>query len=108
MLCVLWGLALAGTVFKLFYVNRYEMASTLLYVAMGWIGIIGAKPLFGALPGGALAWVVAGGIAYTAGVVFFLWERLPFNHAIWHLFVLAGSTCHFLAVLLYVVPAAKA
>jgi hemolysin III len=108
MLCVLWGLALAGTVFKLFHVNRYEMASTLLYVAMGWIGIIGAKPLFGALPGGALAWVVAGGIAYTAGVVFFLWERLPFNHAIWHLFVLAGSACHFLAVLLYVVPAAKA
>jgi hemolysin III len=107
MLCVLWGLALAGTVFKIFYVNRFEVASTLLYVAMGWIGIVGAKPLLGALPGGALAWVLAGGIAYTAGVVFFLWERLPFNHAIWHLFVLVGSACHFLAVLLYVVPAAK-
>jgi len=107
MLCVLWGLALLGTVFKLYYVNRFEVASTLLYVAMGWIGIIGAKPLLLSLPGGALAWVLAGGIAYTAGVVFFLWERLPFNHAIWHLFVLAGSACHFLAVLLYVVPAAK-
>jgi hemolysin III len=104
MFIVLWASAAVGTVYKLLFIDRSDVISALLYVAMGWIGMVGAKPLLGALPGGAIFWIFAGGIAYTAGVVFYLWERLPFNHAIWHGFVLAGSACHFLAVLLYVVP----
>jgi len=100
---VLWGLALAGTIFKLLFGARFELASTLVYVAMGWIGLIAAEPLYDALPAGALALILAGGIAYTVGVVFFLWERLPFNHTIWHGFVMAGSALHVLAVLGYVV-----
>jgi hemolysin III len=104
---VLWGLAVVGTIYKMLFIDDgSDVISALLYVAMGWVGMIGAKPLLGALPGGAVAWIVAGGIAYTAGVAFYLWERLPFNHAIWHGFVLAGSACHFLAILLYVLPAA--
>jgi len=70
-----------------------------------WIGVVAAGPIFERLPRGALAWLFAGGLAYTGGVVFYLWDRLPFNHAVWHLFVLSGSLCHFVAVLIYVVPA---
>ena len=100
---VLWGLAAAGTCFKLVFGSRYDLVSALVYVAMGWSGLLAAGPLLSHLPGGALAWIFAGGVAYTAGVVFYLWDRLPFNHAVWHLFVLAGSTCHFIAVAGWVV-----
>jgi hemolysin III len=105
LLGVLWAMALAGTVFKLYFTGRYNGASTLLYVVMGWIGIVAAGPLFERVPGGAIAWIFAGGLAYTAGVVFYLWDSLPFNHVVWHCFVLCGSLCHFLAILIYVVPA---
>lgn len=103
---VLWGLALVGVLIKSFYVERWEMLSTSLYVAMGWMALIAAKPLVGSLPPGGLGWLIGGGVAYTAGVAFFVWDHLPFNHAIWHLFVLLGSICHFFAVLLYVLPVA--
>jgi hemolysin III len=102
---VLWGLAAAGTLFKLFFGNRYDVVSALVYVAMGWSGLCAAGPILSHLPGGAIAWIFAGGIAYTAGVVFYLWDRLPFNHAVWHCFVLAGSACHFIAVAGYVARA---
>jgi hemolysin III len=101
---ILWGLTVVGAVLKLFYVDRFDFASTMIYLAMGWIGVVAAKPFLEHLPGGAIAWMVAGGLAYTGGVVFYLWDRLPFNHAIWHLFVLAGSACHFFGILFYVVP----
>jgi hemolysin III len=101
---ILWGLTVVGAVLKLFFVDRFDFASTMIYLAMGWIGVVAAKPFFEHLPGGAIAWMVAGGLAYTGGVVFYLWDRLPFNHAIWHLFVLAGSACHFFGILFYVVP----
>ena len=101
---VTWGLAVVGVVLKLFFIDRHEMLSTLLYVAMGWIVLVAAKPLLASLPAGGLAWLLGGGVAYTAGVAFFVWDVLPFNHAIWHLFVLAGSVCHFFCVLLYVLP----
>jgi hemolysin III len=100
---VLWGLALAGTVFKLHFVHRWDVVSTLVYIAMGWIGAIAAGPALQRIPPGALAWILAGGVVYTLGTIFYLWERLPFNHAVWHLFVMAGSACHFVAVLEYVV-----
>lgn len=102
---VLWGLAAVGALFKVHFVHRYEIVSTIVYLTMGWIGLIAAKPFLATLPGGAIAWILAGGLAYTAGVLFFLWDHLPFNHAIWHLFVMAGSACHFFAVLWYVIPA---
>jgi hemolysin III len=101
---VVWGLAIAGTVFKLFFVDRFDGVSTAVYVGMGWLALVAAKPFMERLPGGAIGWLLAGGVAYTAGVIFYRWDRLPYNHAIWHLFVLAGSACHFIAVLLYVVP----
>jgi hemolysin III len=101
---VLWGLTLVGAVLKVFFVHRWEPLSVAIYVAMGWIALIAVKPFLNALPHGAMAWILAGGVAYTSGVVFFFWERLRFNHAIWHLFVLGGSACHFFAVLFYVVP----
>ena len=101
---VMWGLTLAGTLLKLFYIHRFAKLSTAVYVLMGWLGFIAIKPFLATIPPGALAWLAAGGLAYTGGVIFFLWDRLPFNHAIWHLFVLAGSACHFMAVLYYVVP----
>jgi hemolysin III len=101
---VVWGLALIGSVLKLFFVHEYEGLSTAIYLLMGWIGIIALKPFLTSVPSGALIWVAAGGIAYTAGVVFFVWEKLKFNHAIWHLFVMAGSVCHFFAIFRYVIP----
>ena len=100
---VVWALAVAGVIVKAFCVDRFELLSTLLYVAMGWIVLVAAKPLLATLPPAGVAWLVGGGLAYTAGVAFFVWDLLPFNHAIWHLFVLAGSVCHFFCVLLYVV-----
>ncbi|HLL88645.1 MAG TPA: hemolysin III family protein [Tepidisphaeraceae bacterium] len=101
---VVWTLAVVGIVLKTRCVDRFRTVSTLLYVAMGWIILVAAKPAVEALAGGALAWLVAGGVAYTAGVAFFLWQRLPFNHAIWHLFVIAGSACHFCLMLFHVAP----
>ena len=102
---VVWGLAVAGIVFKTLFVHRFRLLSTLLYVGMGWVILIAIRPLLRALPAGGLAWLLAGGLCYTGGVAFYLWKRLPYGHAIWHLFVLAGSLCHFFGVLLYVVPA---
>ena len=103
LLYVIWGLALAGTVFKIFFTGRFPILSTGLYVAMGWMSILAIESLIVTLPGGCLMWLLAGGLFYTGGVVFFAWQRLPYNHAVWHVFVLAGSACHYLAVMRYVV-----
>jgi hemolysin III len=101
---IVWGLAIAGVVLKLFFVGRFDRLSVTLYVLMGWTLLIALRPVLAAVPPGGLRWLLAGGVAYTAGVGFYLWENLPFNHAIWHLFVLSGSICHFFAMLWYVVP----
>ena len=103
---IIWGLALLGVTFKLIFGHRYEMLSTVFYLLMGWVVIIAIKPLIAALPAAGLAWLVAGGLAYSLGVIFYVWEKLPYNHAIWHGFVLAGSFFHFFAVLLHVAPGA--
>ncbi|HLA63462.1 MAG TPA: hemolysin III family protein [Rhodothermales bacterium] len=95
---VIWGLALAGIVFKLFFTGRFTRLSTALYVAMGWLVLVAAGPLVRAVPIETLAWLFAGGVAYTAGTFFYLSRRVPFGHAVWHLFVLGGSACHFVAV----------
>jgi len=102
-----WGLAAAGVAFKFLCFGRYSAVSTGLYVLMGWVGIVAARPMLERLPGEAMALIVAGGVAYTLGVAFFLWRRLPYHHAIWHLFVMAGSGLHFAAVLRHVIPDAS-
>jgi hemolysin III len=96
---VVWGVALAGVVFKLVFAGRFVVWSSAIYLLLGWVLLIAAKPLIAALPFSGLVLLVAGGLCYTSGVAFYLWRRLPFHHAIWHLFVLAGSICHYFAVL---------
>ena len=98
---IIWALAAAGIVFKLFFTGRFKVVSTLIYVAMGWLVVVATGPLRAELPGSTLAWLVAGGLAYTAGTLFYL-ARFRFAHAVWHGFVLAGSVCHFAAVLVEV------
>jgi hemolysin III len=99
-----WGLALAGVVFKIFSTGRYEKLSLFIYLAMGWCIVLAVKPLMHALPVGGLVLMLLGGLAYTGGVVFYVWERLRYHHAIWHVFVLAGSVLQYFAVLFYVIP----
>lgn len=101
---VIWGLALGGVAFKLFFAGRFKLLSTLIYIGLGWIVVVAIRPLWHSLPLGGLLWLVAGGVFYTVGTVFYLGRRIPYNHAIWHVFVLAGSLCHFFSVLLYVIP----
>ena len=98
----IWALALLGVVFKLFYTGRFKRLSTLIYVAMGWLVLVAARPMFHALDAAALAWLLAGGVAYTLGTVFYLQPQLRYSHAIWHGFVIAGSVCHYTAVMLHV------
>jgi hemolysin III len=105
MLALIWALAAAGVVYKLFYTGRFKGISTLIYLAMGWLVLIGGKPFIAALGETTLTWLLAGGIAYSVGTLFYLSRRLPYAHAIWHGFVLLGSVCHFVAVSTQVLPA---
>ena len=100
---IVWGLAALGIVAKAVFGTRWPILSTVIYVGMGWVVLVAVKPLLASVPPGAIAWLVAGGIAYTGGVVFYAWTRLRYSHAIWHVFVLAGSVCHYVAVIRYVV-----
>lgn len=104
---VIWFMAIAGVVFKIFFVHRLKIVSVIAYVFMGWMIIFAIKPLVNTLPSDGIFWLVAGGLAYTLGVIFYAWKKLPFNHAIWHLFVLGGSICHFFAVIFHVLPSAS-
>ena len=89
---VVWGLALAGIVFQIFFVDRFRLAQTLIYLAMGWLVVIAVKPLLANVPRPGLLWLLAGGLSYTVGAIFYLWKKLPYHHAVWHLFVL-GEAC---------------
>lgn len=99
---IVWGLAVVGIVFKCYFVQRFQVVSTLFYLVMGWLVIIAVKPLYFSLTGAGFSLLLAGGIMYSIGAVFYVWNKLPYNHAIWHLFVLAGSGCMYFCVLLYV------
>jgi len=98
---LVWGLAVVGTVFKAFGGVRYTTFSTWVYLAMGWLVLIAIEPVWTLVPKWGLFWLVSGGIAYTAGTVFFMAERIPYFHFVWHLFVILGTVCHFIAVLCY-------
>ena len=101
---VVWFLALFGIVLEAAAKQRVRILSLVLYLGLGWLAAIAVKPLLAAVPSGGLALLVLGGLAYTGGVGFYAWRRLPYHHAIWHLFVMAGSLFHFFAVLWYVIP----
>jgi hemolysin III len=101
---VIWAVAALGIVFKVTMLRRWTAVSVVLYVAMGWVVVVAIKPMLSAVAPGGLLLLLLGGVAYTAGVGFYAWRRMPYHHAIWHLFVLAGSVFHFFAVLLYVIP----
>ena len=98
----IWALAIAGIVFKLFFTGRFKRLSTILYIAMGWIAIVAIRPLMQAVDAATLGWLLAGGVAYTLGTVFYL-RNSRYSHAVWHLFCVAGSVCHYVAVLRQVV-----
>ena len=100
---VIWGLAALGILHKLLLGMRFPHLSTAFYLAMGWLAVVAIGPITRHVPSDGLAWLAAGGLLYTAGVVFYAWERLRYGHMVWHLFVLAGSACHFVAVLRYAV-----
>ena len=102
---IIWTLSLGGIIFKFFHIGKFRILSATLYLLMGWVALIAIKPLLAAIPGPGIAWLLAGGFFYSFGIIFFAWKRLPYNHAIWHLFVVAGSVCHYFAVLFYVLPA---
>jgi hemolysin III len=100
---VVWGLAVIGILQELLFAKRRAVLSVAIYLLMGWIAMIVIRPLSHALPGAGMTWLVAGGLFYTIGVVFFaLDKRLEYSHEIWHLFVLAGSACHYCTVFLYI------
>ncbi|APD06244.1 hemolysin-3 like protein [Flavobacteriaceae bacterium UJ101] len=101
---IIWALALFGIIYKLTPLNRYKKLSLILYLGMGWLVVLAAKPMIESLDTNGLWLLIIGGLTYTLGVIFYVWEKLPFNHAIWHVFVLGGSICHFFAVFWYVIP----
>ncbi len=99
-----WGCAVIGIVFKVFFVHQFKALAVLSYVLMGWLLILAVKPATKLIPAGGLYLILAGGLFYTVGLIFYAWKRLLFHHAIWHVFVLAGSACHYFAVYHYILP----
>ena len=99
---LVWSLAVAGIVFKVFFTGRLNALSTVVYILMGWVCVIAIGPMLEMVPRVALLWLLTGGIVYTAGTIFYHNRRVPYSHALWHMFVVLGSACHFLAISLYV------
>jgi hemolysin III len=100
---IIWGCALLGITLELAFPGRFKKIAIALYLLMGWMIVIAINPLIDNIENGGLWLLLAGGLSYSVGVIFYLWKSLPFNHAIWHLFVLGGSITHYLMVLLYVI-----
>ncbi len=104
LLAFVWTFAFAGIALKVFFHKRFRAASVASYIVMGWIAVFAVQPLYNALGLPAMALLLAGGLAYTLGTIFYGWESIKHHHAIWHLFVLGGSVFHFLAIAIYVIP----
>jgi hemolysin III len=102
LLSVLWGLTAIGIVFKVFFTSRWNILSTIIYIAMGCIMVVGGRTFFTSIPSNVLTMIFIGGALYLFGVIFYLWEKYPYNHAVWHFFVLAAAICHYVAILLAV------
>lgn len=101
---IIWSVAAVGIVFQIFCVKKFKILATLCYIAMGWFAVVMIKPLLLTVPIETIYWLIGGGVFYTVGAVFYLMPRIPYHHAIWHLFVLAGSAAHFVAIVKYVLP----
>ena len=99
LLPVVWVMAIFGVYMKVFYIHRYERLTLAFYILMGWLALIAAKPLFNAVPIESFIWIIVGGISYTTGIIFYAWHRLPYQHTIWHMFVLMGSISHYIGIL---------
>lgn len=97
-LALIWTIALAGTFFKIFFIGRFNILSVISYLGMGWMALFIGQPIFEGISFEGLIWLIVGGAAYSLGVIFYMWQRLRFSHAIWHLFVLAGSISHYIAI----------
>lgn len=95
---VMWTLIAAGSVLKLFFIGKYEIVSVVIYLVLGWMVVFIFQPIRANMPMEIFYWILAGGLAYTVGVVFYKWRSLKYQHGIWHLFVLAGTACHFVAI----------
>jgi len=106
LLVVIWTLAIVGIVFKSLFIGKLRKTSVALYIVMGWMIVVAARELWLRVPHEALIYMAAGGLSYTIGVIFYSWRRMPFNHMIWHLFVLGGSACHYIAIFFYLAPGA--
>jgi len=98
---LIWAMAVGGLIFEIIFIGRYKLISVGIYVAMGWLAIIAIKPMIEMLPEGMMKWIVLGGLFYTFGIIFYIWKKIPYNHAVWHLFVMAGSAMHFFGMLFY-------
>jgi hemolysin III len=103
---VIWGMAVSGVLFKLLFADRFPIFSVAMYLGMGWLGIVAAKQVYVHVPSIGLAWIFAGAFAYSIGVVFYACKKIPHHHVIWHLLVMAGSGCHYIAILYSVFPPA--
>lgn len=99
---IVWSMAILGISYKLLFINKYPFVSLIFYLIMGWLIVVRYDLLLKEVPPTALYWIAAGGICYSLGVAFYIWKKLPYHHAIWHVFVLGGSLCHFFAVKLCV------
>ncbi len=101
---VVWALAIIGAIFKAFMTHRLAFLAPVFYIGLGWLIVVDLEGLLTMVPTKGVLWLLAGGLCYTVGILFYAIDRIPYNHAIWHVFVIAGSCCHYLAVLWYVVP----
>lgn len=102
LLTVLWSLTALGIVFKIFFTGKWDIISTLVYIAMGCIMVVGGRTFFESIPTNILTMILIGCLLYILGVAFYLWKKYPYNHAVWHFFVLAAAVCHYVAILLAV------
>jgi len=96
---IVWGIAVIGIIFKVFWVKRFVIFSTLLYIIMGWLIIFAINPLMASMSKTSIIFLVVGGVLYTVGSIFYVWRRMKYHHAVWHIFVLGGSICHFFTIL---------
>ncbi len=104
---VVWGIALSGLLIDVFMSKRLRWLAVTIYLCLGWLIVIATKPLLVSLAGGGIVLLLAGGMFYSLGVIFYVWKTLPYQHAIWHVFVIAGSLCHFFSIFFYVIPASS-
>ncbi|MCP9199783.1 hemolysin III family protein [Gramella sp. GC03-9] len=103
-LAIVWSMAIIGAIFKIFYAGRFQLFSTIMYVVMGWIIVFAIKPLAESLSPSGLYWLIGGGISYTIGAILFMQNKIPFNHAVFHIFVLLGTFAHFVCIYYFLLP----